>query len=91
MLAALHGKAKTVKSGERVPTVDTVFLNDVESRPRCGDDVTVRLLLHQLHRLLLLQDQEAVELGGRLLPVVVPAEVEQTDRLGARLGHHSLR
>lgn len=54
-------------------------LDDVEARSGCGYDVAVRLLLHQLHRLLLLQDQEAVELRCRLLPVVVPAQVQQAD------------
>ncbi|KAG7225439.1 hypothetical protein INR49_027433, partial [Caranx melampygus] len=48
--------------------------DDVEARSGCSYDVAVRLLLDELHRLLLLQDQEAVELRCRLLPVVVPAQ-----------------
>lgn len=62
----------------------------MEARTRRSCDVAVRLLLDELHRLLLLQNQEAVELGCRLLLVVVPAEVQEADRLGARLCHHPL-
>lgn len=66
------------------------FLDDVEARSGRSYDVTVRLLLDELHRLLLLQDQETVELRSRLLLVVVPAQVQQADRLGACFGHHPL-
>lgn len=52
------------------------FLDDVEARPRCSYDVTVRFLLDELHRLLLLKDQEAVEFGSCLLPVVVAAQIQ---------------
>lgn len=66
------------------------FLDDVEARTRCSDDITVRLLLDKLHCLLLLQDQKAVELGSCLLPVVVPAQIQQADRLGTGFSHHPL-
>lgn len=62
----------------------------MEARSGRGDDVAVRLLLDQLHRLLLLQDQEAVELCSCLLLVVVPAQIQQADRLSACFGHHPL-
>lgn len=66
------------------------FLDDMEARTGCRCNVAVRLLLDELHCLLLLQNQEAVEFGCRLLLVVVPAEVQEADRLGTRLGHHPL-
>lgn len=66
------------------------FLDDVEARPGRSYDVTVRFLLDQLHCLLLLQNQEAVKFGSRLLLVVVPAEIQQADGLGACLCHHPL-
>lgn len=66
------------------------FLDDVEARSRCSYDVTVWLLLDQLHRLLLLQNQETVELGSCLFLVVVPAQIQQADRLSACFGHHPL-
>lgn len=68
----------------------SLVLDDVETRSRRCNDVAVRLLLDQLHRLLLLQNQEAVELGRRLLSVVVPTQVQQADRLGSSFGHHPL-
>lgn len=66
-------------------------LNEVESWSGCGDDVAVGLCLGDLDGLLLLQHQEAVELGGCLLPVVVPAQLQQADRVGTSLGHDTLR
>lgn len=66
------------------------FLDDVEARSGRSYDVAVRLLLDELHRLLLLQNQETVELGSCLLLVVVPAQIQQADRLGACFGHHPL-
>lgn len=71
-------------------TVKLCFLDDVEARSGRGYDVAVRLLLDELHRLLLLQNQETVELSGRLLLVVVPAQIQQTDRLGTCFCHHPL-
>jgi len=65
-------------------------LNLVELRSGGGDDVAVRRRLRHLDGLLLLQHQEAVELGGRLLPVVVPAQLQQAHRVCARLGHDAL-
>lgn len=65
-------------------------LYNVESRSWCGDDVAVRLGLGQVHCLLFLQDEEAVELGGGLFPVVVSAELQQADGLGSGLRHHTL-
>lgn len=66
------------------------FLDDVEARPGRSDDVAVRLLLDQLHCLLLFQNQETVEFSSRLLLVVALAQIQQADRLGACLGHHPL-
>lgn len=63
----------------------------MESRPGCGDDVAVRLGLGQIHCLLFLQDEEAVELGGGLFPVVVSAKLQQADGLGSGLRHHTLK
>lgn len=71
-------------------TVKLCCLDDVEARSGRSYDVAVRLLLDELHRLLLLQDQETVELSGRLLLVVVPAQIQQAHRLGACFGHHPL-
>lgn len=51
----------------------------MEASSRRRYDVAVRLLLDELHRLLLLQDQEAVELSGCLLLIVVPAQIQQAD------------
>lgn len=65
-------------------------LYNVESWSWRGDDVAVGLGLGQVHRLLFLQDEEAVELGGGLFPVVVSAELQETDGLDARLRHHTL-
>lgn len=62
----------------------------MEARSGRSDDVAVRLLLDELHRLLLLQNQEAVELSSCLLLVVVPAQIQQADRLGTCFGHHPL-
>lgn len=65
-------------------------LDEVEAGSRGGDDVAVVLCLVELHRRLLLQNQEAVELGGSLLLVVVPAQIQQANLLGPSLGHHPL-
>ena len=62
----------------------------MEPRPGGGHDVAVGLCLGDLDGLLLLQHQEAVELGGGLLPVVAPAQLQQADRVGAGLGHDAL-
>lgn len=51
-------------------------LYNVESWSWRGDDVAVRLGLGQVHCLLFLQDEEAVELGGGLFPVVVSAKLQ---------------
>lgn len=66
-------------------------LYNVEPRAWRSDDVAVGLGLGQVHCLLLLQDEEAVELGGGLFPVVVPAKLEQADGLGSGLRHDTLR
>ena len=63
----------------------------MEAGSRGGDDVAVVLCLVELHRLLLLQNQEGVELGGSLLLVVVPAQIQQANLLGSCLGHHPLK
>lgn len=62
----------------------------MESRTRRSNDVAVRLGLRELHGLLLLQNQKAVELGSSLFLVVVPAEVQQADRLGSSFGQNPL-
>lgn len=65
-------------------------LNKVEFWSSCGDDVAVGLRLGHFDGLLLLQDEETVKLGGCLLPVVVPAQVQQTNRLCTSLSHNAL-
>lgn len=66
-------------------------LYNVESWPWRGDDVAVRLGLGQVHRLLFLQDEEAVELGGGLFLVVVSAKLQQADGLCSSLSHNTLK
>lgn len=51
----------------------------MESWSGGGDDVAVGLRLGDLDGLLLLKNQETVKFGSRLLLVVVPAQVEQSD------------
>lgn len=68
-----------------------MHLYNVESRSGRGDDVAVRLGLGQVHRLLFLQHEEAVELGGGLFPVVVSAKLQQADGLSSSLSHHTLK
>lgn len=62
----------------------------VEFWSSCGDYVAVGLRLGHFDGLLLLQDQETVKLGSRLLPVVVPAQVKQTNRVCTSLSHDAL-
>lgn len=67
-----------------------MHLYNVKSRSWRGDDVAVRLGLGQIHGLLFLQDEEAVELGGCLFSVVVSAKLQQADGLDSGLSHHTL-
>lgn len=66
-------------------------LNKIKSWSGCGDDVAVGLGLGEFDGLLLLEDKEAVELGGRLLLVVIPAQVQKADLLSSGLSHDALQ
>lgn len=66
-------------------------LDELEPGPGGGHDVAVGLRLGHLDGLLLLEDEETVELGGGLLLVVVPAQLQHAHRVGAGLGHDALK
>lgn len=63
----------------------------MKSCSRRGNDVAEWFGLVQIHSLLLLQHQEAVELCSRLLLVVVLAHLQQTDGGLSGLGHRPLK
>lgn len=62
----------------------------MKSGARGGDDVTVGLVLPELHCLLFLQHEKAVELSSCLFLVVASAQIQQTDRFCSGLSNDSL-
>lgn len=65
-------------------------LYNVKSGARGGDDVTVGLVLPELHCLLFLQHEKAVELSSCLFLVVASAQIQQADRFCSGLSNDSL-